>query len=89
MQFSDLRHSDFGVTYFNQGKRINYGIQAFQINALYGIGYDYFSTTKELDYIQVGHNFRLSTISASLALSQLNKINKIIDLRRSVLIIYV
>ena len=45
-------------------------------------GYDYFSTTKELDYIQVGYNFRLSTISASLALSQLNKINKIIDLRR-------
>lgn len=43
---------------------------------------NYFSTTKELDYIQVGYNFRMSSISAALALSQLKKINKIIKLRR-------
>lgn len=45
-------------------------------------GVDYFSTTKELDYIQVGYNYRMSTISAALALSQLKKIDKIIQLRR-------
>lgn len=43
---------------------------------------DYFATTKELEYIQVGYNYRMSTISASLALSQLKKINQIIRLRR-------
>lgn len=43
---------------------------------------EFFSTTKKLDYIQVGHNYRMSSISASLILSQLNKINKIINLRR-------
>ena len=42
----------------------------------------YFSTTKDLDYIQVGYNYRMSTISAALALSQLKKINKIIKMRR-------
>jgi dTDP-4-amino-4,6-dideoxygalactose transaminase len=45
-------------------------------------GDSYFSTTKELDYIQVGYNYRMSTISAALALSQLKKIDKIIKLRR-------
>ena len=43
---------------------------------------DYFSTTKDLDYIQVGHNYRMSTISAALVSSQLKKINKIIKMRR-------
>jgi dTDP-4-amino-4,6-dideoxygalactose transaminase len=43
---------------------------------------NYFSTTKELDYIQVGYNYRMSSISAALALSQLEKIGKIIKLRR-------
>lgn len=43
---------------------------------------DYFSTTKELNYIQVGYNYRMSTITAALALSQLKKINKIIKMRR-------
>ena len=43
---------------------------------------NYFSTNEELDYIQVGYNFRMSSISAALVLSQLKKINKIIKLRR-------
>jgi dTDP-4-amino-4,6-dideoxygalactose transaminase len=45
-------------------------------------GDNYFSTTKELDYIQVGYNYRMSSISAALALSQLKKIDRIIKLRR-------
>jgi perosamine synthetase len=43
---------------------------------------DYFSTTEELDYIDIGYNFRMPTMSAALGLSQLKKINKIIDLRK-------
>ncbi len=43
---------------------------------------DYFSSTGDNDYIQAGYNFRMPTICAALGLSQLNKIQKIIDLRR-------
>lgn len=42
----------------------------------------YFSTTKELDYIELGYNLRLPTICAALVLSQLKKIHKIIQMRR-------
>ncbi len=43
---------------------------------------NYFSTTSEFDYIQIGYNFRMSSISAGLVLSQFNKIDKIIKMRR-------
>ncbi len=43
---------------------------------------DYFSTTKNMDYIQIGYNFRMPTMSAALGLSQIGKINKIIKMRR-------
>jgi len=42
----------------------------------------YFNTTKELDYIQIGYNFRMSSISAALANSQFKKFAKIAKLRR-------
>jgi len=42
----------------------------------------YFSSTQELDYIQAGYNYRMSSITAALALSQLKKIDKIIQMRR-------
>jgi dTDP-4-amino-4,6-dideoxygalactose transaminase len=42
----------------------------------------YFSTTKELDYIDLGYNFRLPTINAALVDSQLKKIKRIIEMRR-------
>jgi len=45
-------------------------------------GDDYFSTTHELDYILMGYNYRMSSITAALALSQLSKIDKIIKIRR-------
>ncbi|MCG3117912.1 MAG: Protein TolB [bacterium] len=38
MQIKSPLHSDLGVTYFNQGHRLNYGVQAFQSNLLYTIG---------------------------------------------------
>lgn len=43
---------------------------------------NYFSTTKEPDYTQVGYNYRISSICAALVLSQLKKIDKIIKMRR-------
>jgi dTDP-4-amino-4,6-dideoxygalactose transaminase len=42
---------------------------------------DFFSTTKPLDYVQVGYNLRMSSITASLVISQLEKINKLIYTR--------
>ncbi len=49
---------------------------------------NYFSTTKELDYIDVGYNFRMPTMNAALGLSQLNKINMIIKMRQEIATYY-
>lgn len=43
---------------------------------------DYFSTTDEFDYIQLGYNFRMPSINTAIVISQLKKINKIIKMRR-------
>lgn len=43
---------------------------------------DYFSSTKDNDYVEAGYNFRMSSMTAALGLSQYNKIEKIISLRR-------
>jgi len=43
---------------------------------------DYFSSSEYMDYITLGYNFRMSNITAALGLAQLNKINKIIKMRR-------
>ncbi len=44
---------------------------------------DYFSTTEVMDYITLGYNFRMSNITAALGVSQLNKVNDIIRMRRA------
>jgi perosamine synthetase len=43
---------------------------------------DYFSTWKEMDYVVLGYNYRMSDITAALGISQLNKIDNLIDMRR-------
>jgi perosamine synthetase len=43
---------------------------------------DYFSTTSEFDYVQIGYNFRMPSITTALVLSQFKKIDKIIKMRR-------
>ena len=44
---------------------------------------DYFSTTEVLDYISLGYNFRMSTMTAALGIAQLKKVEQIIAKRRS------
>ena len=42
----------------------------------------YFSSMKDHDYFSLGYNWRMSSITAALGLSQLDKIEKIIRMRR-------
>jgi perosamine synthetase len=43
---------------------------------------DYFSSAEYLDYVTLGYNFRMSNITAALGIAQLEKIDKIIAMRR-------
>jgi len=43
---------------------------------------DYFSSWKHMDYVTLGYNYRMSDITAALGISQLEKIDKIIQMRR-------
>ncbi len=36
LRFNNPLHSDLGVTYFNQGNRLNYGVQLFQNSSAFG-----------------------------------------------------
>jgi len=51
-------------------------------------GLDYFSNINEMDYIELGFNFRMSTLNAALGISQLSKIDDIIKIRREKGIFY-
>lgn len=44
---------------------------------------NYFSSLEPFDYVDLGFNFRMSNITASLGLSQIKKLNKIIEMRRN------
>jgi len=44
---------------------------------------DYFSTTEILDYVSLGYNFRISTMTAALGIAQLQKIEQILLQRRA------
>ncbi|MDP2813942.1 MAG: DegT/DnrJ/EryC1/StrS family aminotransferase [Erysipelotrichaceae bacterium] len=43
---------------------------------------DYFSTNEYLDYVSLGYNFRMSNITAALGVAQMDKLDKIISIRR-------
>ncbi|WP_457557195.1 DegT/DnrJ/EryC1/StrS family aminotransferase [Candidatus Harpocratesius sp.] len=43
---------------------------------------NYFETIQFMDYIDVGYNYRMSSITAALGLSQMKKIDKLINLRK-------
>ncbi len=45
---------------------------------------DYFSDIHQEDYIEVGFNYRMPTLCAALGISQLNKIDHIIKIRRKI-----
>ena len=42
----------------------------------------YFSSTSSPNYVSIGYNWRMSSITAALAISQLKKLDKLIQLRR-------
>ncbi len=43
---------------------------------------DYFSSTEQMEYVMLGYNFRMSTMTAALGIAQLEKIDRIIQMRR-------
>jgi len=43
---------------------------------------DYFSSWKYMDYVTLGYNYRMSDIIAALGIAQLEKVDKIIQMRR-------
>ena len=45
---------------------------------------DYFSNIHEMEYIDIGYNYRIPTMCAALGISQLEKVDKIITLRRKI-----
>ena len=47
-------------------------------------GTNYFSNINEMDYIQIGYNYRIPTMCGALGISQLEKIDIIIELRRKI-----
>jgi perosamine synthetase len=42
----------------------------------------YFMTSKSLGYVALGYNWRISSITAALGLSQMRKLDKVIEMRR-------
>ncbi len=45
---------------------------------------NYFTNAGQVDYVDLGYNFRMSSMTAALGLSQINKVNKIIKMRQSI-----
>lgn len=43
---------------------------------------DYFSSTEHMEYSILGYNFRMSTMTAALGIAQIEKIDRIIQMRR-------
>jgi len=43
---------------------------------------NYFSSTEHMDYITLGYNFRMPDITAALGISQLRKVDRLIEMRR-------
>ena len=43
---------------------------------------DYFSSTEQMEYVTLGYNFRMSTMTAALGIAQMEKIDEIIRMRR-------
>lgn len=42
----------------------------------------YFATTKSLDYITLGYNWRMSSVTAALGVSQMKRLERVIEMRR-------
>ena len=43
---------------------------------------DYFSSTEQMEYVTLGYNFRMSSMTAALGIAQMGKLAKVISMRR-------
>lgn len=43
----------------------------------------YFTTSKTLDYVALGYNWRMTSFTAALGLSQMRKLEKVVEMRRT------
>ena len=43
---------------------------------------DYFSSPEQMEYVTLGYNFRMSTMTAALGVAQIEKIDEIVSMRR-------
>ena len=43
---------------------------------------DYFTSTKTMDYVTLGYNWRMSNITATVGISQVKKLDKVVEMRR-------
>lgn len=44
---------------------------------------DYFTSVKTMDYVTLGYNWRMSNITATIGVTQLKKLKKLVDMRRT------
>lgn len=47
-------------------------------------GENYFTSANKMDYVCLGYNYRMPTVIAALALAQLRKLDKVVELRREI-----
>ncbi len=70
-----------GVVVTDSGK-IYEKLKLIRSHGRVALSKNYFYSIDDSDYTHIGYNFRMSTILTALGLSQLNKIDKLIKLRR-------
>lgn len=75
-----------GGAIITNSKEVYEKIKLIRSHGRFEAGNDYFSSTKDNDYIALGYNYRMTSMCAALGSSQLKKIDKLIGLRKNIAI---